>query len=73
MSYLAKPPCPCPRESILSLVSIYFYLDRANKYEIGSAPGLTKDIGVVQEELLNDPLRSKTGDYMKVLPNTLKT
>ena len=74
MSYLAKPPCPCPRESILSLVSIYFYLDRANKYEIGSAPGLkTKIIGVVQEESLNDPLRSKTGDYINILPRIFST
>ena len=66
-SYLVKPPCPYPRESILNLIPIYLYLDRANKYEIGSVPGLkTKIIGVVQEESLNDPLRSTTGDYINM-------
>ena len=56
-------PCPCPNDNIFRRVSIYFYLAKAIKYEIGSAPGLsTKIIGVVAVESSNDPFKSNIGD-----------
>jgi hypothetical protein len=67
-------PCPWPNESIFRRVSIYFYLARERRYEMGSAPGLSTNImGVVHEESLNEPLRSKTGDSMNILPRMLRT
>lgn len=41
---------------------------------MGSAPGLsTKMMGVVQDESLNDPFKSKTGDSMNNFPRMLRT
>lgn len=55
-------------------MSIYFYLARASKYEIGSAPGdNTKMSGVVDVESLKEPLRSNTGDSMNPLPKIWRT
>ena len=64
----SKASLSLPKRKHLKPWPIYIYLDRANKSEI--APGLkTKILGVVvQEESLNDPLRSKTGDYINILP-----
>lgn len=41
---------------------------------MGSAPGeSTKIIGVVQVESANDPLRSKSGEYVKISPRLTPT
>lgn len=67
-------PCPWPNDNIFKRVSIYFYLAKESKYEIGSAPGLnTKIIGVVQDESLKEPFKSKTGDSINNFPKMCNT